>query len=69
MTTMLDLMQVFHDIDHLKGRTCGACEFFRWRISAGWKRPMCALGCKPLSAGDGCDEWADRSRPAIGEAA
>lgn len=57
MTTMFDLMQAFHDIDRLKGRVCSRCEFFSWQLWAGWDRPVCSRGGKPLGGDDGCEDW------------
>ncbi len=54
---MLELMGAFHDIDALKGRVCGACEFYLPGTHNHEWPPGCRKGCQPLGPQDGCGEW------------
>jgi hypothetical protein len=58
MTSVADLVRVLHDIDALRGKTCGTCRYV-WAHSAYHDSDAahCRKGYQPHGTDDGCEDW------------
>lgn len=52
---MADLLTVLHDIDRLRGKVCGTCNY--WYAMPHLKAGSCRRGCEPYGWDDSCDDW------------
>ncbi len=58
MASISDLVSIMHQIDSIKGRCCGECQFYQAPPQGGWL--TCQKGYGPAGFDDGCDDWKQR---------